>query len=152
MPYKDKEKERKYIKKYKEENKERLKKYNKEYNNKPEVKARKKKWDIEHKDDPKRKEYKKKWRKENPNYMKKWISKNRKRYLEINRIKAKRHEHKNPEKIKARRIAKNLKLKGNKCEKCGRKEKLEGHHPNYSLPNKIITLCVKCHREVHSNS
>lgn len=34
------------------------------------------------------------------------------------------------------------------CEICGSKEKLERHHVQY-VPEKVITLCIKCHNRQH---
>jgi len=36
-----------------------------------------------------------------------------------------------------------------KCEVCGSIEKLEIHHNDYDNPYNILTLCQKCHREIH---
>lgn len=36
------------------------------------------------------------------------------------------------------------------CERCGTTEKrLVRHHPDYSKPKDVITLCDKCHRALH---
>ena len=40
---------------------------------------------------------------------------------------------------------------GNKCSKCGSKEKLEIHHFNYrdfTIGNCLL-LCQKCHKKIH---
>jgi hypothetical protein len=34
---------------------------------------------------------------------------------------------------------------GEKCVVCGSTEKLHRHHPDYSKPLEIITLCQECH-------
>lgn len=31
------------------------------------------------------------------------------------------------------------------CEECGKKGKIDSHHPNYDIPNLIKWLCRKCH-------
>jgi hypothetical protein len=47
-------------------------------------------------------------------------------------------------------IRKSLNVKKKEyCEKCGSKEGLEKHHPNYSKPLEIVTLCKCCHMEEH---
>lgn len=40
-------------------------------------------------------------------------------------------------------------LLGLKCEKCGSTENLGRHHPDYSKPLEIQTLCSSCHRKEH---
>jgi hypothetical protein len=35
-----------------------------------------------------------------------------------------------------------------KCEKCGATEHLEMHHPDYSRPLYIQTLCTHCHHSL----
>jgi hypothetical protein len=35
------------------------------------------------------------------------------------------------------------------CVQCGSDENLEHHHPNYSKPIEVITLCRKCHGLAH---
>lgn len=37
---------------------------------------------------------------------------------------------------------------GNCCELCGKKNKLEVHHPNYKDEVKVQILCRKCHRRL----
>lgn len=73
------------------------------------------------------------------------------KYKNIHKKACKKYSTDNPEKIKAHQIANRLDIRLDFCEKCGIKNvKLEGHHPDYSEPEKIVTLCVKCHQEVHS--
>lgn len=36
------------------------------------------------------------------------------------------------------------------CEICGSTEKLERHHLDYNQPLLVNTLCLKCHRQIHS--
>ena len=36
-------------------------------------------------------------------------------------------------------------IKGENCEHCGQKIKLEMHHPDYSKPLEVQWLCTKCH-------
>lgn len=56
-----------------------------------------------------------------------------------------------PERTKAHRIARDNKAKLMKdaCEGCGATEQLHMHHPDYSKPREVITLCVPCHEDVH---
>lgn len=69
-------------------------------------------------------------------------------------LKAKRMREKYPEKWRARsqlryavRMGKINKLP---CEKCG-EIKVFAHHPDYSVPLKVVWLCLKHHREEHDN-
>jgi len=39
--------------------------------------------------------------------------------------------------------------KSEKCEFCGEKEKLHGHHENYEKPLEVIWLCSRCHVAIH---
>ena len=65
---------------------------------------------------------------------------------------AKNKEHKRsylkawrtPEKVKAHHATAKVQL-GSKCEFCGSTKDLEGHHPDYSLPEIVITCCKSCH-------
>ncbi|MFA5379229.1 MAG: hypothetical protein WC455_25965 [Dehalococcoidia bacterium] len=36
------------------------------------------------------------------------------------------------------------------CPKCGKPAKLEGHHPDYAKPLKVVFLCRKCHSALHA--
>lgn len=56
-----------------------------------------------------------------------------------------------PEKVKAEKIAYRKVSLDNCCVLCGSIENLLRHHPNYSKPLEIITLCHSCHLEVHAN-
>ena len=61
---------------------------------------------------------------------------------------------KNPEKIKAHNLINNTKRKeGNtkeeRCIICGSTEHLVAHHPDYSEPMKVMTLCKEHHYEIH---
>ena len=46
-----------------------------------------------------------------------------------------------------------LELKGEVIESFERVEKykLQKHHPDYSQPFYVITLCDKCHKDIHTN-
>lgn len=35
------------------------------------------------------------------------------------------------------------------CENCGRKTKLQGHHPDYSKPLSVLWFCGPCHKLAH---
>lgn len=58
----------------------------------------------------------------------------------------KKYYSKNKEKIRAQDIThkKNVPL-DKECAHCHTTENLERHHPDYSKPLEVITLCEKCH-------
>lgn len=53
-----------------------------------------------------------------------------------------------PTKETIRKRAQKIQMK-NRCEKCGTKKNLQRHHPDYSKPELIMTLCQDCHKNVH---
>ena len=59
-----------------------------------------------------------------------------------------RYRLNHPEKYKARLNADKNVLLGPCCFKCGSTEHLERHHPDYSKPLEVITLCRNCHQLV----
>ena len=76
----------------------------------------------------------------------KWNYKNRELKSKLQIGYKKRH----PEVIKAHNFKNNHRLKLKlECEFCGFKERLEGHHPDYNLPDFIITVCKLCHSKIH---
>ena len=83
------------------------------------------------------------------NLIKKWRRENRSEHLEIQRKSQIRYVFRNPEKIRAHDAVKNNRGKFRKsvCEFCNGKENLELHHPDYSKPLAVITLCRGCHRK-----
>lgn len=98
------------------------------------------------------KEYSRRRLIENPDYNKNRFQglKDTDKYKEFHKKAQRKYYKENPKKIIAQRITNNKKLRGNHCERCGIKDvRLEAHHFDYSKPNKIITLCVKCHKEIH---
>ena len=56
-------------------------------------------------------------------------------------------------KIRARKISRREILNGKiikgKCRYCGSEKNIDGHHPNYNKPLKIIWLCRLHHRQLH---
>ena len=73
------------------------------------------------------------------------------KYIVNNKIFKENHKRNYPQKVKARKIsARNRKkLIKESCENCGAKDKLQMHHPDYSKPLDVITLCIYCHAKVH---
>ena len=55
--------------------------------------------------------------------------------------------HREKQKIRVRN--QQVKDRPKKCDRCDRRRKLEGHHPNYKKPNLRVWLCRPCHREKH---
>jgi hypothetical protein len=45
---------------------------------------------------------------------------------------------------KSRRV-----LPKDRCERCGATDRLHKHHPDYTQPLNVLTLCVPCHERAH---
>lgn len=73
-----------------------------------------------------------------------------------------RYVENNPEKLQARRLAREAIRKGtlirpDQCSRCptktikkyGWKSNVEGHHTDYSKPLDVIWLCLECHKLEH---
>jgi hypothetical protein len=60
-----------------------------------------------------------------------------------------KHFRENPEKHKAVCFSHTHLKVGICCEKCGSIENLNKHHPDYSRPDYVITLCASCHHKIH---
>ena len=50
-----------------------------------------------------------------------------------------------------RQLASSIPLKNN-CQQCGVANNLVRHHPDYSKPLEVVTLCHSCHRNLHLGS
>ena len=61
------------------------------------------------------------------------------------------HNQKYPEKVNAINYAKYHNLRGTECYVCNSTEYLEGHHPDYSRPEWVKTLCREHHDDVKVN-
>ncbi len=77
--------------------------------------------------------YQKKYREQNKKYFRK---KDKERYKKF------------PERLFARNKARVV-LKKKNCKKCNATKNLEKHHPDYSKPLFIITICKSCHNKIH---
>lgn len=84
------------------------------------------------------------WRRRNPHYAREWYLKNRARILE----KARENREKDKIKIRARSLARRIPL-GSVCEECEGTENLEHHHPDYSKPLKVVTVCHSCNKIIN---
>jgi hypothetical protein len=121
------------IKMYKKENKEKIKGYKKRWSKNNKKKERESARQSYLKNRERIREYKK-----------------RPEYRLISLISKKKWNQANPEKIKVENIAKRIPLK-EKCEWCGSIEFLQRHHPDYSKPDYVITLCASCHAKTKGN-
>lgn len=77
--------------------------------------------------------------------------KTRERFKEKHRRGSTKYRNNNPEKAKAHTLANNNRseLLEPQCSACGSAERLHMHHPDYSKPLEVITLCVPCHSKQH---
>jgi len=93
-------------------------------------------------------EYHKNFKQRNPQYYfeynKKWREENKTKHNLNSHLYKCRH----PKKVKATLAARYVSI-GDSCINCGSIKHLEKHHPNYSKPLEIITLCKKCHVKHH---
>jgi hypothetical protein len=112
-------------------------------------------------------EYMKEWRRTHPEYLKhqreqrrnpeyrekqrlwarEWRRNNPEKYHKGSEL-AKRWQHNNIEKHRAQEYARKVPISSN-CFKCGSTTQLERHHPDYSKPLEIVTLCDSCHKREH---
>lgn len=65
----------------------------------------------------------------------------------------KAHALRHPEKAKARRMVHDAVKRGRlvrmPCEHCGRADRVQAHHPDYSKPLDVMWLCLWCHWAEH---
>lgn len=73
-----------------------------------------------------------------------------KSYKEQHARSQRRWAARNPEKTKAHDIvhAQGVPL-ADRCARCGSGNNLHRHHPDYTKPKEVITLCSACHRKTH---
>jgi len=93
-------------------------------------------------------ESKKKWLENNKEKRKEVSKKYSSEHLIEHRVFTKNYSKKYPEKVLAQKKARIIKM-DSRCNKCGCAEKLERHHPDYSKPLYVITLCKCCHMGEH---
>ena len=71
------------------------------------------------------------------------------------RVKRKRYDQKNKEKIRAQSaVCYALKvgklIRPSECSQCGKKVKVEGHHPDHSRKLEVVWVCRTCHLKIHA--
>ena len=67
------------------------------------------------------------------------------------RVADRKYRAANPHKVAAHEAVRNKQrtLKKATCERCGATEQLHMHHPDYSKPLEVVTLCRPCHELAH---
>lgn len=120
--------------------------YQRQYRQRPEVKVKLKEYRKKYRVQSKKTH--REWRKKHPEksgeYSKKWYYKYREEIAQKNRA----YYYDNIEKRDAKNLARVIPL-GSKCEVCESKSHLEKHHPDYSKPLEITTVCSSCHKMIH---
>lgn len=96
--------------------------------------------------------------KENAEYRKKNLARNKKRAQvspEKVRAEIKRHQEKNRDKYLARQtlrraVSRGKIIKPKCCQMCNKQDKrIEGHHTDYTKRLEVLWLCVDCHKHIH---
>lgn len=82
---------------------------------------------------------------------KKWIQTHREQVKESNRKSLRKWQVNHPEKRIASHNANRDYPISSHCVQCGSTVNLERHHPDYSKPRFVVTLCRKCHLGVHGD-
>jgi hypothetical protein len=93
-----------------------------------------------------------KWYRENADIYKKRYEdkKNTENYKQSHRKAVRKNINENPLKQAARVIARKLNLpKEGNCSICNDYKILEKHHPDYSKPEDVVSICVSCHKDIH---
>lgn len=90
-------------------------------------------------------EYYKEYRQNHKEQIRAWNLKHSEYYQEYQR----EYKKNNPQIVNAQNVAENNCPLGQYCEFCNSTENLERHHPDYTEPKIIVTVCVSCHRWIH---
>jgi len=94
------------------------------------------------------------WRAKNPEkvreYRKKWNKNYQKNHPEVHRKAQEKYRKNHPEIEKAQNLAYNHIPLQPFCESCGSDQNLQRHHPDYTKPLIVRTLCKTCHNLIHS--
>lgn len=140
----NKQERQQYNKNYYRKNKERLKQQHKEYyyENREKFKEWRKQRQLKYPN------YMEEWNIENPDYMKTYRKINKEKIDKINE----EYRKSNLEKVKAHNdlnhaIEKGKIIRPDRCSKCKRECKPEGHHEDYDKPLDVVWLCRSCHRK-----
>lgn len=101
----------------------------------------------------KKREYNKQWREDHREYAieydkAKRVEKNE-HFLEMRRQIAKRERIKHKDKVISRQKAYKVDLL-HTCEVCNEKDAVERHHPDYSKPLDVVSVCIPCHKQIHN--
>ena len=98
--------------------------------------------------------YNKKWEKENPDKIKEYQKRSRRKRILSGKDKAWRDRL--APVVKYAKDAANNALRSGKlkretrCEMCGKEGLLHKHHNDYHKPLEVVWLCPKCHKEVYN--
>jgi hypothetical protein len=85
-----------------------------------------------------------------PQFSKKRLKDFRAKHPSAHRKDVSEDKQKHPDRHKARKQVYNRRIPlASACAQCGSKENLQHHHPDYSKPLEVITLCQTCHGLVH---
>jgi hypothetical protein len=146
MPYQNKLKDYECKKKWAKNHKDKVRESNLRYvlHNKDKVKESNLRYVLHNKD--KVRESKRKYNNNHRNKIKIWEKDNIEKVRQLKR----EWDYRNKEKKKAYILSQRIPKK-TKCEFCGDSYKLQKHHPDYSQPFYVITLCDKCHKDFHTN-
>lgn len=71
------------------------------------------------------------------------------KFKAIHKVSSRNYIKSEPHKQKVRDLAKKQIVKLSVCKFCGATENLHRHHPDYSKPLNVITLCPSCHGKEH---
>lgn len=150
-PFKDPEKRREWRRMYYQQHQEEACEYTRKYRQEHLEKVREKdrQFGKQH-----RKEISarvKKWKALNPEKAKELAKRYYMQHREQLLLKSRLYRQHNPEVKKAQKLAGYHVPLGPECELCGSTKNLERHHPDYSEPLIVVTVCSTCNKEIEKN-
>ncbi len=86
------------------------------------------------------------WRQRNPQYSAELRKRNPQYYYEKVQNWCKRHRR---ERVAQTAANEKINIKNESCSKCGSKQNLHRHHPDYDKKLSVVILCAKCHSRFH---